>query len=186
MFLQKEYTESHITHKSKKNNGELPMYWVENSHEAIIPLETYQKVQDEIKRRRDLGALANWHIPTSHFTSKIKCGCCGASFVKSTRKNRAKCSQIGEKYSFYMCASKKKGSSPCTSGTIRESVLEGECAKVLGIPVFDPEAFTELVIDGGCHAYFGVYGPQDGDGTPEISNEEQISLTAEAIAAFVG
>lgn len=49
-----------------------------------------------------------------------------------------------------------------------------------------PADFTELVIDGGCHAYFGVYGPQDGDGTPEISNEEQISLTAEAIAAFVG
>ena len=49
-----------------------------------------------------------------------------------------------------------------------------------------PDDFTELVIDGGCHAYFGVYGPQDGDGTPEISNEEQISLTAEAIAAFVG
>ena len=145
MLLQKEYTESHITHKSKKNNGELPMYWVENSHEAIIPLETYQKVQDEIKRRRELGALANWHIPTSHFTSKIKCGCCGASFVKSTRKNRAKCSQIGEKYSFYQCASKKKGSSTCTSGTIRESVLEEECAKALGIPVFDPEAFTGLV-----------------------------------------
>ena len=49
-----------------------------------------------------------------------------------------------------------------------------------------PADFTELVIDGGCHAYFGVYGPQDGDGTPEISNEEQISLTAEAISAFVG
>ena len=145
MLLQKEYTESHITHKSKKNNGELPMYWVENSHEAIIPLETYQKVQDEIKRRRELGALANWHIPTSHFTSKIKCGCCGASFVKSTRKNRAKCSQIGENYSFYQCASKKKGSSPCTSGTIRESVLEEECAKALGLSVFDPEAFTERV-----------------------------------------
>ena len=145
MLLQKEYTESHITHKSKKNNGELPMYWVENSHEAIIPLETYQKVQDEIKRRRELGALANWHIPTSHFTSKIKCGCCEASFVKSTRKNRAKCSQIGEKYSFYQCASKKKGSSACTSGTIRESVLEEECAKALGIPVFDPDAFSELV-----------------------------------------
>ena len=49
-----------------------------------------------------------------------------------------------------------------------------------------PDDFTEIVIDGGCHAYFGVYGPQDGDGTPEISNEEQISLTAEAISAFVG
>lgn len=49
-----------------------------------------------------------------------------------------------------------------------------------------PADFTELVIDGGCHAYFGSYGAQDGDGTPTISNEEQISYTAEAIAEFVG
>ena len=48
-----------------------------------------------------------------------------------------------------------------------------------------PEDFTEIVLDGGCHAYFGVYGAQKGDGTPAITNEEQIERTAEAIAAFV-
>ena len=35
-----------------------------------------------------------------------------------------------------------------------------------------PESFTEVVIDGGCHAYFGMYGAQDGDGTPAISTVE--------------
>ena len=45
-----------------------------------------------------------------------------------------------------------------------------------------PKDFSELVIDGGCHAYFGMYGTQKGDGTPSISNETQIHLTAEAIA----
>lgn len=44
-----------------------------------------------------------------------------------------------------------------------------------------PAAFSELVMDGGCHAYFGMYGAQDGDGTPGITNEEQIQLTVEAI-----
>ena len=48
-----------------------------------------------------------------------------------------------------------------------------------------PEDFTEIIIPGGCHAYFGCYGPQDGDGTPEISNEEQIRLTADAIEEMV-
>lgn len=47
-----------------------------------------------------------------------------------------------------------------------------------------PAAATEVVLDGGCHAQFGSYGPQDGDGTPTISGEEQIRQTAEAIAAF--
>ncbi|MBP3388991.1 MAG: alpha/beta hydrolase [Clostridia bacterium] len=48
-----------------------------------------------------------------------------------------------------------------------------------------PAAFTELIMDGGCHAYFGMYGPQDGDGTPAITNKAQIELTAEAIAEMV-
>lgn len=45
-----------------------------------------------------------------------------------------------------------------------------------------PADFTELVLEGGCHAYFGMYGAQDGDGTPTLSNAEQINLTANAIA----
>ena len=40
----------------------------------------------------------------------------------------------------------------------------------------------EMMIDGGCHAYFGMYGAQDGDGMPSIANEEQIYLTAEKIS----
>lgn len=44
-----------------------------------------------------------------------------------------------------------------------------------------PSDYTEIIIDGGCHAYFGMYGTQDGDGKPAISNEKQISLTAEHI-----
>ena len=44
-----------------------------------------------------------------------------------------------------------------------------------------PNEFTELIIDGGCHAFFGMYGAQDGDGIPTITNEEQIRITAENI-----
>ncbi len=44
-----------------------------------------------------------------------------------------------------------------------------------------PTDFTEQIIEGGCHAYFGVYGSQDGDGVPTLSNAEQISLTVDNI-----
>ena len=44
-----------------------------------------------------------------------------------------------------------------------------------------PEDFTEVVIDGGCHAYFGMYGLQDGDGEASITNEEQIRITTDVI-----
>lgn len=49
-----------------------------------------------------------------------------------------------------------------------------------------PADTTEVVLDGGCHAQFGSYGPQDGDGVPTISGEEQVRRTAEVIAAFIG
>lgn len=49
-----------------------------------------------------------------------------------------------------------------------------------------PADTTEIILDGGCHAQFGSYGPQDGDGAPTISGEEQIRQTAEAIVAFAG
>ena len=47
------------------------------------------------------------------------------------------------------------------------------------------EDYTEVVIEGGCHAYFGAYGAQDGDGEPSISAEQQWEMTAQAIAEFV-
>ncbi len=47
-----------------------------------------------------------------------------------------------------------------------------------------PADFSEIIIDGGCHAGFGFYGPQAGDGTPTLSAEEQIEQTAEIIAAW--
>ena len=49
-----------------------------------------------------------------------------------------------------------------------------------------PESTTEIIIEGGCHAYFGMYGPQSGDGIPTLTNEEQIDLTAKKIAELVG
>ena len=45
-----------------------------------------------------------------------------------------------------------------------------------------PEGYHEYVIDGGCHAYFGSYGEQDGDGTSTITNSEQIQATVDLLA----
>ncbi len=49
-----------------------------------------------------------------------------------------------------------------------------------------PEGFTETVIQGGNHAYFGMYGEQDGDGTASITSAGQIAQTAEAILSMMG
>ncbi len=44
-----------------------------------------------------------------------------------------------------------------------------------------PEDMIEIVIEGGCHAGFGMYGPQEGDGTPAITAQEQIVLTSKEV-----
>ena len=48
-----------------------------------------------------------------------------------------------------------------------------------------PNYFSEFIIEGGNHAYFGTYGEQDGDGKATITNKEQIDITAEQIERFV-
>ena len=48
-----------------------------------------------------------------------------------------------------------------------------------------PADFDEIIIDGGCHAYFGAYGKQEGDGKAKITREEQIEYTVEKITDFV-
>lgn len=65
-----------------------------------------------------------------------------------------------------------------------DTVLDAEKYEINKVNL--PEDFTEVVIDGGCHAYFGTYGAQKGDGEPSVTNEEQIAITADAIAKVIG
>lgn len=48
-----------------------------------------------------------------------------------------------------------------------------------------PNDFNESEIIGGNHAYFGMYGEQDGDGRAYITNEEQIRIASELISEFL-
>lgn len=48
-----------------------------------------------------------------------------------------------------------------------------------------PLDYEEVILEGGCHAYFGMYGKQKGDGNSTISHKEQIDMTVDAIVDFV-
>ncbi|MGF3065796.1 recombinase family protein [Facklamia sp. P12950] len=123
-LLQKTYTDF-ITKKKIKNEGELPMYWAENTHPKIIDLDIFEKVQEEIKRRRELDPLANWSINTSCFTSKIHCSC-ERNYQRNQRNNRAK---ADGKYTWWMCASQREGKRKgCLNPGIEEGLLKGICA----------------------------------------------------------
>lgn len=76
-LLQKVYTTDFLTKKKKKNEGEVPQYYVEGNHEAIIPPAQFDRVQKEMQRRF---GDTNRHGCVSIFSSKIRCGDCGGFY----------------------------------------------------------------------------------------------------------
>ncbi len=142
LLLQKVYMANPGARSALKNNGELPQYWIENAHEAIVPMSVFDAAQKEITRRKALGMYAGWSNRCTCFTSKIKCGHCGKSYMRSTKKRR----RSEEKYCAWVCQTKRsKGSKFCASKTLQQKQLENECAKALGLKVFDEAVFAEKV-----------------------------------------
>lgn len=140
LLLQKEFIEDPITKHRKKNRGEMPQYFVENTHEPIIDMETFQYVQDEIARRKELGALANKSLNTCCFTGKIKCPHCGVSYMYNKRTDRGGCLE------FWSCGSSKKKGGHCEiGGSINHENLKKACAEVLGMAEFDGALFRKTV-----------------------------------------
>jgi hypothetical protein len=71
--LQKTYTTNCLTKATKPNEGELPSYYIEESHAAIIPPDEWDAVQAEIARRKELGRPISCQTP---FSTKVICGDC--------------------------------------------------------------------------------------------------------------
>ena len=75
--LQKSFTVDFLQKKTKINEGEVPQYYVENSHPAIIPPQEWDMVQAEIKRRKEMG---NRFSSSNIFSSTVFCGDCGSPY----------------------------------------------------------------------------------------------------------
>lgn len=76
-LLQKTYTSDFLTKKKKINMGEIPQYYVKNSHEAIIKPDIFDKVQKMIQKTKGRKGRQS---SISVFSSKIKCGDCGGFY----------------------------------------------------------------------------------------------------------
>ena len=47
-LLQKKYVADHLSKKEKRNFGELPRYYAEGTHPAIVSPETFKRTQEQI------------------------------------------------------------------------------------------------------------------------------------------
>lgn len=105
--LQKKFTTDFLTKKMKVNEGEVPQYYVEHSHEAIIvPLE-WDMVQAEIARRRSLGRA---YSGNSVFSSKLICCDCGGFFGQKVWHSNDPYRKV-----IWRCNSKFKGETKCAT-----------------------------------------------------------------------
>ena len=113
LLLQKTYSENHLTKRKMINCGEQPQYHVEGAHEAIIDLETWEAVQEEIERR------AKYYAPTKKatsypFTGLIVCGTCGKHYRRKTTVSGV----------IWVCTTyNTHGKKACASKAIPESTL---------------------------------------------------------------
>lgn len=103
-LLQKRFTVNFLTKETKANEGEVPQYYVENNHEAIISPQVFDWVQEEIRRRHD---GKKRYSGVSIFSSKVKCGQCGgwygAKVWHSTDKYRRTIYRCNRKYNGEKC-----------------------------------------------------------------------------------
>lgn len=122
-LLQKTYTVDFLTKKRVKNNGLVPQYYVENSHEAIIPREIFMQVQEELVRRRIVHTSPNGKNRTFSsihcFSNMIICGGCGEFFRRIHWNNR------GKKSIVWRCISRLENTGLfCDARTVLESTIE--------------------------------------------------------------
>ena len=122
LLLQKTFRENHITKRTIMNVGQKPKYLIEEAHEAIISLETFNAVQSEIERRADLFTPPQPNCPEYQYTGKIVCAKCGKNFRRKTTKTQF----------VWICATfNSRGKQFCASKQIPETVLDALTAELI-------------------------------------------------------
>ncbi|MGX8710936.1 MAG: recombinase family protein [bacterium] len=134
-LLQKTYVTDFLTKKSKKNQGEIPQYYVTGNHEGIISKELFNLVQEEIARRASKRKVSQKATKTEQgkYSSKyalselLVCGGCGA------RYRRVTWARSGKKKVVWRCINRLEyGTKYCKeSPTIEEYRLQDAIMKAI-------------------------------------------------------
>lgn len=132
-LLQKKFVTDHLSKKLIKNKGELPKYYVEESHPKIISKEAFEKAQYKLAKNSN-----NTKKPKKEYvlTKKIVCGNCGKNYNRKANHGRV----------YWGCSTYLHfGKDSCHSGQIPENILIEKVNKVLGIDEFNEEIFNKRI-----------------------------------------
>lgn len=155
-LLQKKFTVDFLTKKMKVNEGEVPQFYVEGSHPAIVDPAEWELVQQELARRKSHPRQRFWN---NGFGGKIVCGECSAAFGPkvwhSTDAYRRTVWQCNRKYQPRPTAhqTEEKESSPeggekkrpCSTPHLTEEQIKTAFCRALGVLLTDRD---QLIEDG--------------------------------------
>lgn len=143
-LLQKTYTVDVLTKKRVVNNGIVPQYYVENSHEPIIPRDIYMQVQEEMLRRANLhsGENRKKRVYSSKYalSSIVYCSKCGDIYRRIAWNNRGKHSIV------WRCVNRvEHGPGCCDASTIQETDLQNAVVKAINMVLGGKDELLEAL-----------------------------------------
>lgn len=165
LVLQKTYRKDYISKKVKVNNGEYAKYLIEENHEPIIDLDTFNKVQEEIARR------SAYTVPITNtypLTGILECSCCGSSYKR----------RINNKIHCWTCRRfvtlGKKG---CQSKSVHEDSIYKAINEILETEEFNEELFKSriekiIVKDNNC-LLFKLYDGNEVEKTWQLKSRKE-------------
>ena len=192
-ILQKSVTIDCIEKKRKKNTGEAPMYYVQNNHPAIIDRVTFNKVQEELARRKTKtpGSAKSSITSTGKYsryalTDVLICGNCG------TRYRRVTWSRNGVKRIVWRCISRLDyGKKYCgDSPTIMEDKLQEAIVRAVNKFNEQDNATYKALMRATISEALGLNGdPEEVDMLErkvEALNNKMLALVNESVSSGDG
>ena len=134
-LLQKKFTTDFLTKKQKVNEGEVPQYYVKESHPAIIDPQLWELTQMEMSRRRAVGKN---YSGNSIFSARIICGDCGCFYGPRYWSTKSEGRRI-----VWRCAKKYGKDGDCESPIVTENELKMKFVEALNDIVDE----RDLVLD---------------------------------------
>lgn len=113
-LLQKTYSIDFLSKDRLKNHGEVPQFYVEQDHDAIISPPTFRRVQDELERRKGCHATGK-----SIFSGKIYCGECGEIYGSKVWHSNDPYRKV-----VWQCNGKYDGEKKCGTPTVTEDDIK--------------------------------------------------------------
>ena len=189
-ILQKTVTVDCISKTRKVNQGEAPMYIVENNHPAIISREVFNRAQEELIRRQALRAKSDKTSITATgkyskyaLTEVLQCAECGS------RYRRVTWTAHGRKKIVWRCISRLDyGTKHCKDSiTVEEEALHGAVVRALNRFHTEDESTYLALMKATIGEAIGING-----GSEEIDlltrridtlNKRMLDLVNETVAA---